>query len=95
MRKDIGPTKARYGFPESLLVFSRDISAGDILEETRENAYKVILPAFCKTFRIQKNMIQEHLPIHNICQYYCYQSFFLFESSILYMVLRSNITFRQ
>ena len=95
MRKEIDPTKPRSHFPESVVAFSRDIAARDSLEEIRGNAYQVILPAFCKPFGTQKDMIQEQLPIHNVCQYYYYQSFFFYLTHPLYMVLRSNITFRQ
>ena len=84
MRKEITHTKAQYGFPETAFPLIRDIAAEDILEEIRENAYKVNFSAFCKTFRNTKNMIQEHLPIN---RYYLTHPF--------YMVLRSNRAFTQ
>ena len=36
MRKEIGPTKAQYGFSKSVLAFNSDISPGDIVGEIKE-----------------------------------------------------------
>ena len=40
MRKEIGPTKTRHGFSESVIAFVRDIALGDIVGETRKNGLK-------------------------------------------------------
>ena len=36
MRKEVGPTKAQYGFSKSVLAFNRDISPEDIVGEIKE-----------------------------------------------------------
>ena len=48
LRKEISPTNAQYGFPESALAFIRDIVPD------MDCLYKVNLLVFCEIFGIQK-----------------------------------------
>ena len=97
IRKQIGPTKAQYGFPELVLAFIRDIAPGDIVGEIRENIYNVSLSVFCKMLGIQKiqckniytfiTYVKMEMPAQN-----CKITFEMLSKILLYLVLLIFIT---
>ena len=55
--KEIGPPNAQYSYPKSVLDYIRMIAPGDVVDEIRDDAFKVDLDVFCETMGIPKTTV--------------------------------------